>query len=61
VRNAGATGTFSLRPNVHALPTPTGLIAAVAGETWNFQAWHRDSVGGAATSNLTDAVAITYQ
>jgi len=61
VRNAGATGTFSLRPHVTALPTPTGLRAAVAGETWNFQAWHRDSVGGVSTSNLTDAIALTYQ
>ena len=29
------------------------------GSTWNFQAWHRDSMAG--TSNLTDALSITFQ
>ena len=29
------------------------------GSTWNFQAWHRDSMAG--TSNLTDAVSVTFQ
>lgn len=30
----------------------------VAGETWNFQAWHRD---GAGPSNFTNAVSITFR
>ena len=30
---------------------------AMAGETWNFQAWFRDG----ASSNFTDAIAITFQ
>ena len=30
-----------------------------AGSTWNFQAWHRDQLAG--TSNLTDAVSVTFQ
>jgi hypothetical protein len=47
--------TFSLG----ALPQPTGPVAAVAGETWNFQCWFRDSVAGAATSNFTDGLALT--
>ena len=29
------------------------------GSTWNFQAWHRDSIAG--TSNLTNAVSVTFQ
>ena len=29
------------------------------GSTWNFQAWHRDFLGG--DSNLTDAVSVTFQ
>ena len=29
------------------------------GSTWNFQAWHRDSLAG--TSNLTDAVTVDFQ
>lgn len=31
-----------------------------AGETWHFQAWHRDLVGGNLTSNTTDALMITF-
>ena len=30
-----------------------------AASTWNFQAWHRDSM--AATSNLTDVVSVAFQ
>ena len=30
-----------------------------AGSTWNFQAWHRDAASG--TSNLTDAVSVSFQ
>ncbi|MEO0660701.1 MAG: hypothetical protein AAFZ87_04115 [Planctomycetota bacterium] len=47
-----------------SLPTtPDGAITSpvLAGETWYHQAWHRDVVGGAQTSNLTDAVAVTYR
>ena len=33
--------------------------AITPGSTWNFQAWHRDSM--AATSNFTDAVSVTFQ
>jgi len=29
-------------------------------QTWNFQAWYRDSFGGAATSNFTDAVSVVF-
>jgi hypothetical protein len=34
--------------------------AASAGQTWYFQAWFRDAVGGNATSNFSDAVAILF-
>jgi len=35
--------------------------AVLAGQTWYFQAWFRDSVAGVATSNFTDAVSIQFQ
>ena len=38
-----------------------GAVAVVAGETWNFQGWHRDAVGGSATSNFTQGVSVTFQ
>ena len=33
------------------------LVAAAAGDTWMFQAWHRDATP-APTSNFTDAIAL---
>ena len=59
--NSGATGSFALPLDLTRTPTPTGLVAIAAGETWNFQAWHRDAVGGAATSNFTDGLEVQFQ
>ena len=61
IKNSGAMGSFSLALNLNQTPTPTGLVAIVTGETWNFQAWHRDSIGGVATSNFTDGLSATFQ
>ena len=58
VLNSGAAGAFSLPLDLDATPTPTGLVSIAAGETWNFQAWHRDSQIGIPTSNFTDGVAV---
>jgi hypothetical protein len=60
ILNSGSTGTFTLPINVNAMPTPTGLVQALPGETWNFQAWHRDA-NPTLTSNFTDAVSVTFQ
>jgi hypothetical protein len=61
ILNTGATNSFSLALNLNQTPTPTGLVAVVAGETWNFQAWHRDAVGGVAVSNFTNGLSVTFQ
>ena len=62
IKNSGASGTFSLTLNLTQMPTPSGSVAAAAGETWNFQAWFRDSLpGGSATSNFTDGVSLSLQ
>ncbi|MEZ6017989.1 MAG: hypothetical protein R3F49_22985 [Planctomycetota bacterium] len=60
IRNTGTAGTFALPLDLTATPTPQGLVAVAPGETWNYQAWHRDNVGGA-TSNFTDAVSVVFQ
>lgn len=60
IKNSGATGSFNLALNLTQTPTPTGLVSVMGGETWNFQAWHRDSLGGVATSNFTDAVEVAF-
>jgi hypothetical protein len=60
IKNTGATGSFELLLDLTQTPTPTGFVAVMAGETWNFQTWHRDSVGGTAVSNFTDALEVDF-
>jgi hypothetical protein len=59
--NAGLAGAHLGYANLLSMPQPNGPIAVLAGETWNFQAWYRDAIGGQTTSNFTDAVAVTFQ
>jgi len=62
VQNSGATGSFSLVLDLTATPTPNSLVSVsvTVGEAWNFQAWYRDIVGGATTSNFTDGLEIAF-
>lgn len=53
-------GSASLGVNLRELPQPNGTTSAMAGQTWRFQAWHRDAVGGQTTSNFTQAVAVSF-
>jgi hypothetical protein len=43
-----------------ALPQPTGAVSAQVGETWNFQAWYRDS-NPVNTSDFTDAIGVEFR
>jgi len=61
ILQASVFGTFSTQVDLGALPLPTGFVPALAGETWNFQAWFRDVAFGAPTSNFTDAWQVTFQ
>ncbi|MEM6675844.1 MAG: hypothetical protein AAF726_23545 [Planctomycetota bacterium] len=60
IMNSGFDRAFSLQIDLTAIPQPNGPVAVQAGETWNFTAWHRDSVGGAPASNFTDGVAVSF-
>ena len=60
VVSSGTTGIFSIDAMPNSLPTPQGPAAALAGETWHFQAWHRDIANGQATSNFTRAVSVRF-
>lgn len=60
VFDTGSTGTGSLVLELANTPSPMGIIAIQPGETWSFQAWYRDSVGGSATSNFTDGLQIDF-
>ena len=61
VQNTGILGGFSLALDLTQIPTPTGFVSALSGETRYFQCWHRDIVQGQPRSNFTDALAITFQ
>jgi hypothetical protein len=61
IQNSGGAGGFQYMIDLTVHPTPTGIVQVQAGETWNFQCWHRDSVGGAAVSNFSDAISISFQ
>lgn len=60
ILNSGAGGVMAVTTNL-MLPQPSGAVQVMAGETWNFQLWTRDSVGGMATSNTTNATAVTFR
>ncbi|MEM9378923.1 MAG: hypothetical protein AAGB93_03160 [Planctomycetota bacterium] len=61
VQNAGGVGSFELAIDLNAHPTPVGLVAVMPGETWNFTTWHRDNVGGTATSNFSNGLRVVFQ
>ncbi|MCP3915513.1 MAG: hypothetical protein GY711_08165 [bacterium] len=57
-----ANGSASLAIDLTAIPTGGAPMALVPGDTWNFQAWHRDdSQFCAQANNFTDAVSIVFQ
>lgn len=55
-----ASGSFSLDVDVTRLPGPNAPVAAAPGDTWRFQAWHRDGGPGGPTTNRTSTVAVTF-
>jgi hypothetical protein len=60
VQSSGASGAIALAVSPLALPQPTGAVSAQVGETWNFQAWYRDS-NPVNTSNFTDAIGVEFR
>jgi len=54
---SGTTGTAKIQPSLLSLPQGTVISP---GETWYFQCWFRDVVGGSFTSNTTDGIAISW-
>ena len=64
VSAADLAGRLSIGVDLSAIPQHPSLgpIAAQPGDTFNFQCWYRDlGASGAAASNLTSAVEITFQ
>lgn len=59
VVNSGPAGEAELVMRPDNVPTPSGSTAFAPGDTWNFQCWSRDVANGVATSNFTNAIAVT--
>lgn len=59
VRGSDSNGQLALGLRIGETPTPTGFASAMAGETRDFQLWHRDA-NPTVTSNFTDAVSVIF-
>ncbi len=59
VMNSGPAGSISVQVDTTNIPSspPQPILA---GETWNFQLWYRDT-NPTSTSNFTDALSIPFQ
>lgn len=60
IANSGSTGIVDVAADLTAMPQPNGAVVVVPGDTWNFQCWYRDAVGGSATSNFSDGLAVLF-
>lgn len=60
VINSGTDGIIELTIDPTVIPTATGTVPAMVGTARGFQLWHRDSSGGMATSNFTNAATIFF-
>ncbi len=61
IQNSGAAGAISLALDLTMTPQPTGFVSVLPGETWNYQAWFRDTSPAGPTSNFTDGLQIDFQ
>ncbi|MEZ6020441.1 MAG: hypothetical protein R3F17_10170 [Planctomycetota bacterium] len=57
IRFSGTTGSFAFAPDWSSIATPNGATQAMVGQTWCFQAWHRDQ----ASSNFSNGVSVTCE
>ena len=55
-----AAGRIHFAVDLTSIPLGTGAVAVLPGDTWYFQAWHRDTVGPAG-NNLTRSLCVTFQ
>ncbi len=56
--NSGSGGVITHALDVNATPVFGGVI--LAGSTWNFQAWYRDSAAGGARYNFSDGLQVQF-
>ncbi len=61
IQNSGTAGTISIDLDLTQQPQPNGFVSVMAGDTWSFQAWFRDSMGGQVGSNFTNGLEVIFQ
>ncbi|MEL6431340.1 MAG: hypothetical protein AAFU73_21835 [Planctomycetota bacterium] len=61
VAAADGIGRVSFPLDLSALPQPSFTVPAAPGDTWYFQAWHRDGTPSAPQSNFTEAIGVTFR
>ena len=59
--NSGPAGTASIPLDLMNIPSGGGVVTITAGMTYNWQAWYRDVVGGAQSSNFTEARSAVFR
>lgn len=59
ILTTGSTGEISLVLNLAATPEGGSIVSVTSGQSWHFQAWHRDGTG--LGSNFTDGLQIDFQ
>ncbi len=60
IANTGGSGQLQLVVDNTAIPQASGNVAALAGETFNFQCWHRD-FNLVVTSNFSRGYSVQFQ
>ncbi len=59
IRNSGREGAMAIPVDLLSMPLPMGAsVAAMVGEAWAFQVWHRDIGGSAGLSSFTEGVSV---
>lgn len=61
IRRSSQAGVTTLEITPGLIPSALGPQMVAPGDTYYFQAWHRDFVGGQTESNTTNAIEITFQ
>lgn len=56
ILNSGASGSVSSSIDLSSIPRPSGTAAAMAGQTWRWQYWHRDG----ASANTSRGIRVPF-
>ncbi|MDF1837633.1 MAG: hypothetical protein P1V35_07190, partial [Planctomycetota bacterium] len=57
---SGSMGSFDVAIDLQDMPTTSGPVPAMAGETWHFQCWYRD-MDPASTSNFSNGLSVLFE